>query len=713
VTADRVARRARRALGALVLAFTGLPLHRLLVPERAGPAGASTVVTADLAMDLVWAGSLVVLGMAVVLTVLVPAGAVTAGLERARRVLAAPSTGAFALGLGLLALGLGVAASLGVHRGMPRLLDEMAQLLHARYFAAGVLAGPLPYPEAARLIQNSLVTPSGWASVYPPGHTALLALGLAAGVPWLVGPMLLSIVPPLLLLSLGRLFPHRPAICRLAALLVALSPFLIFLGSGYLSHVSAVAAASVIFYAALRAWEGRAAWAVLAGAAVGVMVTSRPWMGLVLGTYLSAGVWVASWWRDGRPAGWLARRLALAALGGLPFAVCLFAYNLRLFGGATRLGYGVAFGPRHGLGFHPDPWGNLYGLREAVGYTAADLGTLGLHLLETPLSTATLVGVLLMVAPRLAQGTRLLVGWALVPVFANAAYWHHGQHMGPRMLVEAAPAWIALATLGIATLAEAGRDPGTAGRDARCPPARTRASRAAIWVGVLALVGGVVLLPARFGGYTWAPDQLAQTALPATAVRGPLLVFAHGTWANRVASTLAASGMRRDSVESGLRRNDLCALHEYATARTAGQGRLPPLDLSALPGTPAHLLPTPLSPGDVARLDPSRALSLSCLREVVSDRLGVVELAPLLWQTALPGEAGGALVVRDLGPERNAPLLAAYPDRIPVLLVPQQPGDPPELLDYQGGMLLLWGVDETGQPALAGERQSPESTDGP
>jgi hypothetical protein len=261
------------------------------------------------------------------------------------------------------------------------------------------------------------------------------------------------------------------------------------------------------------------------------------------------------------------------------------------------------------------------------------------------------------------------------------------------MLMEAAPAWTALAVLGLAALAGGGRDPGLAGPERDGEAGRSLPSRAVVWLAVLAVVGAGSLLPARVASYAWPPDQLAVSRLPSTTRSGPLLVFVHGGWANRVASTLAARGMRRDSVETALRRNSLCRVHEFAQARLAGNGtEMPLLDLIPLPGTPSHLRPSVLSPGETVRLDPAEPLTPSCLREMASDRLGVVELAPLLWQTALPGDQGAMLLVRDLGPERNARTAAAYPGRTPVLLASLRPGAPPELVDYDLGMRMLWGV---------------------
>ena len=277
----------------------------------------------------------------------------------------------------------------------------MVQLLQARSWAAGALGAPLSDQTASRLVQNGVLASPGWVSVYPPGHTALLALGFGLGVPWLVGPALTAATT----LAARRLLSARPGAALAGGVLVAFSPFVVLLGGGYLSHASAAAAAALALYAALLARDGRAGWAAAAGLATGVLVAIRPWTGVVLGLVLTEGVWAAAaarrapapFWKAA--VRWFGKWVALWPLGGLPVAAAFALYHRTVFGHPLRLGYAAAFGPAHGLGFHPDPWGNRYGTLEALAYSGFDLMALGTHLLETPVSVVGLVGVWLVLAP--------------------------------------------------------------------------------------------------------------------------------------------------------------------------------------------------------------------------------------------------------------------------------------------------------------------------
>jgi hypothetical protein len=572
---------------------------------------------------------------------------------------------------------------LGVLRGLPSSVDEMVQLLHARTLLEGRLALPLPGPAAAWVVQNSLLTARGWASIYPPLHTLVLAAGLAADAAWLVGPIMTAVAAVFVALSFERLMPGRRLVARSAALLCALGPFLLFLGATELSHTTALACAAFTLWTALRARDGGARWAAVTGLAVGGFVCTRPWTGIVVSAALLGTLWLPEARRRPAGAGWAARRAALTLAGGLPFAVLLLTWNRLLFGGPFVLGYSAAFGPAHGLGFHRDPWGNVYGLREAIAYTSVDLTLLGNVLLESVLPATAVVGVALVIGGTLGEGAGVLLAWGLAGPAANFVYWHHGIHMGPRFLYETGPAWIGLWVVGIAALRR-----GAGGALVR---------RAAGWAAVISLVAAPFLTVERGAAYRVDPEAATAARLPDPPVR-PALVFAHGSWSSRTAARLVAAGMRRDSVETALRRNDACRLDTYARWRAGGpsipSGPPPELDLRPLTGPAPGLRFLELSPGNRVAVLPGAPVTAACTREARSDRLGTLELEPLLWQA--PPIAGAALVVaRDLGPADDAKVMASLPSYHAYVEIDGGPGRPTRLVEYTEGMKLLWATDDS------------------
>ncbi len=670
----------RRSLGVALLGLSLVPAYRLLDHSSTGPAGQATVRLGDATLSLVWWSLLIVGAVALALGRLIPRADPADLLSRLDGQLARLHPSRLALTAAVVGALLALAVGQFVFQGYPTLLDEMAQLLHARFFLAGRLAGLHPDPAAAWIIQNTLVTDAGWVSQYPPFHTALLSLALALGGLGFTGPLATLVLLLCTAAIARRLLPEQPSIVRWGAVLAATSPFVLALGAGYLSHVTAAALSAAGLWAGLRARDGSAGWALLAGLGAGALAATRPWTALVLSGFFTAGIWVPRW-REGAGGRWLSVRMALAAVGVAPGGILLAAYNTRLFGAPLRFGYAVAQGPRHGLGWHDDPWGNAYGPLESLGYTAADLLQLGVHLFETPIPATAAVGAFLLLAPRLGSGARILVAWATLPVAANAVYWHHGYHLGPRMLFEAAPAWILLTAISVGGLM------------AMLPngwPARSGR-----WAVVLSVAWALALgVPGRIESYRWSPDALARMQVPTAS--GNSLIFVHGGWSGRLSAELAGLGMRLDSVETAIRRNDACRVQTFLSAWSETGAREPAaasvgLDFRPLPGNAPGLEIVEISPGSTVRVDRTVTPSDECRRQAAADRLGVVELAPLLWQGDLPGvEEGAPLFVRDRGPERNAEILARFVDRRAAMLVPGGPDRPPLLVPYEEGMARIW-----------------------
>jgi hypothetical protein len=107
-------------------------------------------------------------------------------------------------------------------------------------------------------------------------------------------------------------------------------------------------------------------------------------------------------------------------------------------------------------------------------------------------------------------------------------------------------------------------------------------------------------------------------------------------------------------------------------------------------------------PGAPVRVMPRESLTDGCVRQMNSDREGVLDLPPLAWQGDLPGQpARGALFVRDLGPERNAHLLRQFPHHNAAVYTLNAVGGEPVLYSYEQGMARLWGALAAAQRSAA------------
>ena len=662
-----------RVAGAVLVALVVLPLYTQLARPQTGLAGASTAAQVGQYAELIWLGTLLMAGLAAV-SMLIPEMIVSAILSRLARAIAAPPLLLYATILAALSAAASAWFLRVVLDGQPDLIDSFAQLVHARLVSEGHLAGTAsPFWH----VQQTIATDNGWVSQYPPGFIVLLAIGFRLGAVWLVGPVLLGVCVFFFTLAASRLLADQPALARAGALLAAISPFAIAQAGSFMSHTAAAAFGAIALYAYARARTESQAWFLATGLAVGALFSIRPYTGLTFGALVSVVAWLDHATRD-RRMGAIARIL----VGALPLAVAVAWYNYTLFGSPFRFGYTAALGPAGGLGFQIDPWGNSYGIAQAIAYTSAELTALSLFLLESPFPLIAVIGAALLLQPRITAPYALIAGWALLPVIANFFYWHHGLYRGPRMLADAAPAWVLLSILAFAEIARAARGKLVAHR-------YSLFSGVAVLAALVLLVSPLVFGVSRLLSYGRDPVSAALLRAPETPERA--LVFVHGGWTSRLAARLAAAGMRLDSVESALRQNSTCAVHEFTLAYER-KSTLPPLDFEPR----ASSLPpeVQISQGNRIRVQPGERATPSCTLEINADRAGVVDVTPLIWQGALTNPATDArpIFVRDLGPDRNRELLASHIDRVPLLYGPADPEFTPRLWPYDGAIRALWGA---------------------
>lgn len=651
---------------AAVLAFLSVvPLWRMLPQRATGLAGMATAEAAAAQAAFLWSGLLVALIPALIAARILDPVRLESTLARIAAPLTRPAARSFAIMVAVLATLL--AALVARIMAGPTLIDSFAQLLQARYWADGVMAAPALPAQPFWHIQQTLVTGGVWISQYPPGYIALLAAGFTVRSVWLVGPIMLGVAVFFTALIADDVFQSRP-LARAAALLAALSPFMLTQAGAYMSHVPAAAFSAGALYFLMR---GSAGSAVAAGLCIGALFAVRPLSGLV--SAIVALVCAHKYWRN----------IGLAITGAAPILALVAAYNARFFGSPFTFGYDVALGPNAGLGFGTDPWGNGYGIAEALAYTSAELMALNVFLFETPLPLVLFVGLYFATARAgtLPRSQVLVFCWATALVIANMFYWHHGLHVGPRMLADNGPLWVLLVVMSVAGLiARIRADWNIADR---------YSVRAFATGGVLAaLVAGLfILAPQRIASY--APSPGVASLLRAPAVENPALVFVHGGWTARIGARLAARGMRLDSVETALRQNSTCAAHHFSLDYEAGRKSSVRLDFNA---RPVSIRSVEISPGNRIRALADETFDAVCAREVASDTAGVMDVTPFVWQADLPGRAmRGALFARDLGPQANAQLIAVHPERTPLALTLDGNGAQ-QLVPYDVAMQRLWGT---------------------
>ncbi len=359
-----------------------------------------------------------------------------------------------------------VAALLAVfsYQRMPHIPDEVVYLLHARYFAHGMLTMPAPpVPDAFNLDLMSLEH-GRWFTPVPPGWPAILALGVIFGVPWLVNPLLAGACVLLASALLREIYPRRTA--RLALVLLAASPWALLMGMSLLTHCLSDAAFLVAALAVARQRRGGSpAWGLLGGAMIGMLTLVRPLEGFIVA--IALGLWsLTARWR-GVPllqSAVLTAATALVTALNLPYNKALtgnartfplMAYSDKVFGPGTN---SLGFGPNRGLGWNGlDPYPG-HGLRDVIVNTNLNVFQINIELLGW--SCGSLIAIwLLFSAGRLRRADWWMLAFIGAVLFAHAFYWFSGgPDFGARYWFLVLVPCLALAARGIES-ADAALDP--------------------------------------------------------------------------------------------------------------------------------------------------------------------------------------------------------------------------------------------------------------
>lgn len=325
----------------------------------------------------------------------------------------------------------------------PHNADEVAQLFHAKILTAGRLYLP-PDPNPEFFGMDNMIEQGRWYSQFPIGGPALLALGLLVGGAWLVNPLLLALTV-VAVYAFARV-AFGEAVARASALLLALTPFALFMSASFMNHMP-VAFLAAVAMAQLARWsiatdDNRAhRHAAFIGLALGVAFTIRPLDAMVVAGVI--GVMQLVLLRTlPAPRRW---SLVLQVIAGsIPVAALLYV-NWMTNGAPTRLGYDVLYGSAHSLGFHVDPYGTMHTPLRAVMFASKYLLQLDLLLFEWPLPAVGVIVAGLVAMRRPTRWDLMLIALLLAQTLAYALYWHEGTFRGPRFLFTALPAIVILA----------------------------------------------------------------------------------------------------------------------------------------------------------------------------------------------------------------------------------------------------------------------------
>ena len=329
-----------------------------------------------------------------------------------------------------LALAVSVAAAalnLTVYENHPHIADELAFLLQGRMYAQGLIAIAPPPVPAAFEIDLFVKGAREWFSCTLPGYPLLLALGHLVGAPWLINALLAGANVVLAHRLFVRVLPASAA--ALATLLLAASPWNLFLAMSFMSHTAGLTFLLLTLLPMVRfVQQGGLHRLAFSGLALGALWSTR----MLDATAIAAASALFLLVRTRRIA-----PVAAFMAGFLVPAGAMLAYNARLTGnpfyttlnyyfdttyspGVNRLG----FGPDVGLSWAFDPY---------PGHSVADAlinSVLNLFQLNTELygwaggSLGLLVACLLM--RRWERTDTVLLGLTAFLPAVYSLYWFSG-----------------------------------------------------------------------------------------------------------------------------------------------------------------------------------------------------------------------------------------------------------------------------------------------
>lgn len=534
-----------------------------------------------------------------------------------------------------------------VFSGRPLLIDEIVQVLQARWYASGQLSVPTPALREFFSILHLVDLGDRTYSQFPAGGPAMLALGSLVGAEWIVGPVTGAVSVVLFAQLLRAVEPtatrgwHRGAL-----LLFAVTPFGAFMFGSHMNHATALLWLLLATVALARTTADEATpplWGLLTGLGLGVAATIRPVDAAAFA--LPAAAWLL--WRarrGGRPLG----ALLLSGVGvALPMAV-LFWVNTRTTGRATLFGYDLLWGAGHGIGFHRSPWGPIHTPLRGLELLGLYFTRLSVYLFETPFPALLPAAVALWFRRTLTPIDRYLLVTAGAVMAGYWAYWHDGFYLGPRFMLPLLPVlvlWSARFPLVLRERFVA----------VRSLPLGVRATVVA--GGLYALVTiGMVRVPQYQNGMTSMRTDVAASARAAGV--SDALVLVKESWGAQLVVRMWSRGISRSDTEVLYRNTDACKLELALTAleQEGVQGEAALARLVPLQADSARLVKSDRSPDFTERLLPGYAYAAICEARIREDRSGFSHLAPMRLAQ------DGNVYARWL-PGREAEIAAHYPGR--------------------------------------------------
>ena len=324
---------------------------------------------------------------------------------------------------------------------IPHVQDSIAQLFHAKIFKMGKLYAT-PHPLKEFFDYNHVINDGKWYSQYPPGHTLLLTVGLLAGVPWLIGPLLGTLSFFFFFYLVKELYQDLKT-TYLSSLFLLCSPFFLFMSSSHMNHNATMFFVILFLYCYVRTFSSRSNLpALFAGLSLGYALAVRPLTAVAIGFPFIANLIFSS-----LKTSLLPKRKLFLLLGGLSLMIfLLLCFNYFTNGDPFLFGYQQKYQTAGFLGNAQG--GPPHTLKGGVINTSNNMIGLNHHLFEWPVPSLFFIFIFFLLPLRKGKWDYLFLSSILLLITSYFFYYHQDLIFGPRFYYSLLPFLIILTVRG-------------------------------------------------------------------------------------------------------------------------------------------------------------------------------------------------------------------------------------------------------------------------
>lgn len=226
--------------------------------------------------------------------------------------------------------------SLCIFKTHALVVDEVVYLFQAKVFLEGRFAAPAPELPGFFQVHFMAIKEDRWFGIFFPGYSLVLSLGLLIHKnPYFINPILSGILVFLTMLITKKWFNYSTSL--ITGLICLISPFFLFQGASYFSHIlSAIFVLSSVYFF-LETLHTKSAWTSFGfGVSLGLLEITRPMSAIVIIIFCLILLMHRLKIKEIHIS-YILKYFWIALLGFGPFIVFHFFYNYRLVDNAFYL----------------------------------------------------------------------------------------------------------------------------------------------------------------------------------------------------------------------------------------------------------------------------------------------------------------------------------------------------------------------------------------